>query len=66
MEKIDFSPLGPLEVVVWDTKNADKIYKTTFRDFLKNNKENEYVITLADYNIFKSNKVIKETLRELT
>ena len=64
MEKIDFSPLDPLEVFVWDTKNTDKIYKTTFRDFLKNNKENEYVITLADYNIFKSNKIIKETLRE--
>lgn len=64
MEKIDFSPLGPLEVFVWNTKNIDKIYKTTFRDFLKNNKENEYVITLADYNIFKSNKIIKETLRE--
>lgn len=60
---IDFSSLDPIEVVVWNTNNPSNNYKTIFSDFIRNNNEDEYIITVSDYTIFKDNTVIKDILK---
>ena len=61
---IDFSVLDNEMVNVWTTEDDSKIYRTEFRNFLQKNEKNEYIITLENYDIFKSNKVIKEKLKD--
>ena len=60
---VDWKPLINEPVTVWQSDGMSQTRQTTLGEFLGSKKNNEYVITLADFNAGNANVGLKQKLR---